>query len=166
VGGVIFYAVRVVSKKSRRLVLSIISCYFLLRQHSYLYIDTAYTIHFLHVSTFGQCREGQQMSWRCLQIVLIPLISYIMILPTLRQLSVCWRGALSLTRRRVCWPSSAQSLLGPSAVGLATIFYGLRFDTSLCVASTLDYIASARTAQRTALPTAPVLLRASVSAIT
>jgi hypothetical protein len=34
-----------------------------------------------------------------------------------------------------CWPPSAQSFLGPSAVGLATIFYYLRFVTSLFVAS-------------------------------
>jgi hypothetical protein len=34
-----------------------------------------------------------------------------------------------------CWPSSAQSFSGPSPVGLAAIFYCLKFDTSLCVAS-------------------------------
>jgi hypothetical protein len=33
------------------------------------------------------------------------------------------------------WPSPAQSFLGPSAVGLATIFYCLRFETSIFVAS-------------------------------
>jgi hypothetical protein len=30
-----------------------------------------------------------------------------------------------------CWPSPAQSFSGPSPVGLATIFYCLRFETSL-----------------------------------
>jgi hypothetical protein len=34
-----------------------------------------------------------------------------------------------------CWPLPAQSFLGPSALGLAPIFYCLRFETSLFVAS-------------------------------
>jgi hypothetical protein len=34
-----------------------------------------------------------------------------------------------------CWSSSAQSFLGPSPVGLAIIFYCLRFETSLLFAS-------------------------------
>jgi hypothetical protein len=34
-----------------------------------------------------------------------------------------------------CWPSPAQLLSGPSPVGLATIFYCVRFETSLFVAS-------------------------------
>jgi hypothetical protein len=34
-----------------------------------------------------------------------------------------------------CWPSPAQSFSGPSPVGLETIFYCLRFQTSLFVAS-------------------------------
>jgi hypothetical protein len=34
-----------------------------------------------------------------------------------------------------CWPSPAQSFSGPSPVGLVTIFYCLRFETSLFVAS-------------------------------
>jgi hypothetical protein len=58
---------------------------------------------------------------------------------TVRQLRVCWCGALSLTRGRVlyncCWPSSAQLFLGSSPVGLATIFYCLRLETFLFVAS-------------------------------
>jgi hypothetical protein len=36
-----------------------------------------------------------------------------------------------------CWPSPAQSFSGPSPVGLVTIFYCLRFETSLFIAS--DY---------------------------
>jgi hypothetical protein len=36
---------------------------------------------------------------------------------------------------RCCWPVPAQSFLGPSPVGLATIFYCLRFETSPFVAS-------------------------------
>jgi hypothetical protein len=59
---------------------------------------------------------------------------------TARKLRVCWCGALSMTRGLVCrwnccWPSPAQSFSGPSPVGLVTIFYCLRFDTSLFVAS-------------------------------
>jgi hypothetical protein len=34
-----------------------------------------------------------------------------------------------------CWPSPAQSFSGPSPMGLATIFYCLRFKASLFVAS-------------------------------
>jgi hypothetical protein len=34
-----------------------------------------------------------------------------------------------------CWPLPAQSFSGPSLLGLATIFYCLRFETSLFVAS-------------------------------
>jgi hypothetical protein len=34
-----------------------------------------------------------------------------------------------------CWPSPAHSFSGPSSLGLATIFYCLRFETSLFVAS-------------------------------
>jgi hypothetical protein len=59
------------------------------------------------------------------------------------------------------WPSSAQSFLGPSPFGLATIFYCLRCKASLFVASydsqghvggilpESRYIASAPTAQKT-----------------
>jgi hypothetical protein len=44
-------------------------------------------------------------------------------------------SVLSLTRGRVClynccWPSPAQLFSGPSPVGLVTIFYCLRFETS------------------------------------
>jgi hypothetical protein len=47
---------------------------------------------------------------------------------------VCWCGALSLTRERVCClqfllASPAQSFLGPSPAGLVTISYCLRFET-------------------------------------
>jgi hypothetical protein len=50
------------------------------------------------------------------------------------QLPVCRWGALSLTRELVCslqllLVSPAQSFLGPSAAGLVTIFYCLRFET-------------------------------------
>jgi hypothetical protein len=60
---------------------------------------------------------------------------------TVRRLRVCWCGALSLTRRRVCRLqlllalTSAVIFSGPIPVGLATIFYCLRFETSLFVAS-------------------------------
>jgi hypothetical protein len=71
-----------------------------------------------------------------------PSGAYDQIFITVRQLRVCWCGALSLTRRRVCrynccWSSSAQAFSGPSPVGLATILYCLRFETSLFVASAI-----------------------------
>jgi hypothetical protein len=69
-----------------------------------------------------------------------PSGAYGQIFITVRQLRVCWYRALSLTRWRVCrlqccWPSPAQSFSGLSPVGLVTIFYCLRFETSLFVAS-------------------------------
>jgi hypothetical protein len=59
---------------------------------------------------------------------------------TVRQLRVCWCEAPSLTRGRVCrlqllLASPAQSFSGPSPLGLMTIFYCLRLETSLFVAS-------------------------------
>jgi hypothetical protein len=53
---------------------------------------------------------------------------------TVTQLRVCC-GALSLTRGRVCLLYMLLALSGPSPVGLAIIFYSLRFETSLFVAS-------------------------------
>jgi hypothetical protein len=55
-------------------------------------------------------------------------------------LQIYWFGTLSLTRGRVCPVPLLLALLstvilGPSSVGLAAIFYCLRFDTSLFVAS-------------------------------
>jgi hypothetical protein len=43
-----------------------------------------------------------------------------------------WAG---LSFKNCCWPLPAQSFSGPSPVGLATIFYSLRLETSLFVAS-------------------------------
>jgi hypothetical protein len=59
---------------------------------------------------------------------------------TIWQLRSCFCGAPSLTRERVClciccWPLPAQSFSGPSPLGLTTLFYCLRFETSLFVAS-------------------------------
>jgi hypothetical protein len=45
-----------------------------------------------------------------------------------------WREDWSVVYNS-CWPSPAQSLSGPSPVGLLTIFYCLRFEISLFVAS-------------------------------
>jgi hypothetical protein len=56
------------------------------------------------------------------------------------QLRICWLGR-PLWREdgsvlyNCCWPSPAQSFSGPSPVGLVAIFYCLRFETSLFVAS-------------------------------
>jgi hypothetical protein len=75
----------------------------------------------------------------CLEIK-HPSGAYDHIFITVRQLRVCWCGELSLTRGWVCvynccWSSPAQSFSGPNPVGLVTIFYCLRFGTSLFVAS-------------------------------
>jgi hypothetical protein len=57
-----------------------------------------------------------------------------------------------------CWPLPVQSFLGPSPLGLATIFYCLRFETSLFVSSYDSQVtvyaaftskSSARTTQKT-----------------
>jgi hypothetical protein len=70
-----------------------------------------------------------------------PSWAYDQIFITVRQLRVCWYGAFSLWREdgpvvyNCWWSSQAQSFLGPSPVVLVTIFYCLRFETSLFVAS-------------------------------
>jgi hypothetical protein len=69
-----------------------------------------------------------------------PILAYDQIFITFWQLHVCWFGALSLTRGRVYvlqlrLALPAQSLSGPSPLGLVTIFYCLRFETSLFVTS-------------------------------
>jgi hypothetical protein len=69
-----------------------------------------------------------------------PSTAYDQIFMTFRQLHVWWCGALSLTRGQVCrlpllLASPAQSFSGPRPLGLVTIFYCLRFETSLFVAS-------------------------------
>jgi hypothetical protein len=56
------------------------------------------------------------------------------------QLRSWFCGAPSLTRGRVClcicyWPLPVQSFSGRCPLGLATVFYCLRFETSLFVAS-------------------------------
>jgi hypothetical protein len=70
-----------------------------------------------------------------------PSGAYDKIFITVGQLRVCWCGALSLTRERVCrlqflLAPPAQSFSGPSPVGVATIFYTLRLDTSFLSPST------------------------------
>jgi hypothetical protein len=69
-----------------------------------------------------------------------PSGAYDQIFITVRQLGICWCGALPLTRVRSAvyncfWPSPAQSFSSPSPVGLVNIFYCLRFETSLFIAS-------------------------------
>jgi hypothetical protein len=69
-----------------------------------------------------------------------PFGAYDQILIIVCQLLVCWFRAPSLTRGRVCrltcyWLSPVQSFSGPSPVGLVALFYCLRFETSLFVAS-------------------------------
>jgi hypothetical protein len=68
-----------------------------------------------------------------------PSGTYGQIFITVRQLRVFMWGALWREDGSVvydcCWPSPAQSFSGWSPVGLATIFYCLRFETSLFVTS-------------------------------
>jgi hypothetical protein len=69
-----------------------------------------------------------------------PFGAYDQILIVVWQLRVCWFGASSLTRGRVCrlqllLVSPAQSFSGSSHVGLVAIFYCLIFETSLFIAS-------------------------------
>jgi hypothetical protein len=66
-----------------------------------------------------------------------PSGAYDHIFITVRHLRVCcslWREDGSVVYN-CCWRSPAQLFSGPSPVGLATIFYCLRFETSLFVAS-------------------------------
>jgi hypothetical protein len=70
----------------------------------------------------------------CLGIKHLPG-AYDQIFITVRQLRVCWCGALSLREDgsvvyNCCWFSPAQSFSVPSPLGLATIFYCLRFEIS------------------------------------
>jgi hypothetical protein len=62
------------------------------------------------------------------------------ILTIVWQLRLCWFGAplwreVGCVVYNSCWPSPAQSFSGPSPIGLMAIFYCLRFETSLFVAS-------------------------------
>jgi hypothetical protein len=59
---------------------------------------------------------------------------YNQIFITVRQLQVCWCGAVS-DKRMGLWTSPVQSFSGLSPVRLVTIFYCLRFKISLFVAS-------------------------------
>jgi hypothetical protein len=68
-----------------------------------------------------------------------PSDAYYQILIIVGQLRVCMGRSLSRQEGSVvfncCWTSPAQSFSGPSPVGLATVFYCLRFESSLSVAS-------------------------------
>jgi hypothetical protein len=63
-------------------------------------------------------------------------VAYDQVFIAVRQLRICWWGR-SLWREgwsavySFRWSSSAQSFSGPSAAGLVTIFYCLRFETPL-----------------------------------
>jgi hypothetical protein len=69
-----------------------------------------------------------------------PSGAYDQILIVVRQLRVCWCGALFPTRGRVCLLQlllvlASTVILWSESRGIATIFYCLRFETSLFVAS-------------------------------
>jgi hypothetical protein len=82
---------------------------------------------------------------------------------------VLFCGASSLTRGRGCllymlWTLPGQSFSGPSPLGLATIFYCLKFETSLFVASYdsqghLAYGLQENSSARTPRKTVALLLR-------
>jgi hypothetical protein len=81
------------------------------------------------------------VSWPVCQGTKHPSGAYDQIFITVRQLGVRWCMTLSLWREdgfvvyNCCWPSPAHSFSGPTPVRLVTIFYCLRFETSLFVAS-------------------------------
>jgi hypothetical protein len=60
--------------------------------------------------------------------------AYDQIFITVRQLRVCWREDGSVAYN-CCWPLPELSFSGPSLVGLVTIFYCLRLETSIFVIS-------------------------------
>jgi hypothetical protein len=69
-----------------------------------------------------------------------PSGTYDLIFITVRQLLFCWCGALSLTDDgsvvyNCSWPLSAHTFSGPTPMGLVTIIYCLRYQTSFFVAS-------------------------------
>jgi hypothetical protein len=88
-----------------------------------------------HIATDGQsvskswCRALSGGSWPdiyyCLTVTLLFFVGHPL-----------WREDGSVFYTRICcWSLPAQSFSGPSPLGLATIFYCLRFETSLFVAS-------------------------------
>jgi hypothetical protein len=81
-----------------------------------------------HIATDGQSISKSQCR--------APCGAHDQIFITLWQLRSCFCGAPSLWREDesvfciCCWPSPASSFSGPSPLGLVTIFYSLRFETS------------------------------------
>jgi hypothetical protein len=85
-----------------------------------------------HIATDGQSVSKSRCS--------APAGAHDQIFTTVRQLRSCFCEAPSMTRGRFCilymlLGLPAQSFSGPIALGLATKFYCLRFETSLFVAS-------------------------------
>jgi hypothetical protein len=88
-----------------------------------------------------------------------PSCAYGQIFVTVRQLRVCWCGGSLWWEdgpvvHNCWWSSPAQSISGRSPMGLATIFYCLRFETSLFVASydSLGYGGGVRPSLHTGCP--------------
>jgi hypothetical protein len=91
----------------------------------------------------GPSKSKSHCDWQSVsQSVLVssPIWAHGQIFMTLWQFRSCFVGR-PLWRENgsvfciCCWPLPAQSFLGPSPLGLATIFYCLRFETSLFVTS-------------------------------
>jgi hypothetical protein len=84
--------------------------YWILSSHSQSYVTT-------------DC-QSTSLSWNK-----APIWAYDEIFITVTQLRLCWCGALSVTRGRVCRLQLLLALLGPSLAGLVTMFYCLTFET-------------------------------------
>jgi hypothetical protein len=105
-----------------------------------------------HIATDGQSvSQSVSKSW-----CRAPSGAHDQMFITVERYGFVFCGTSSLTRGRVfftCyWPLPAQSFLGPSPLGLATVFYCLRFDTSFFHTQTGKiprYAASGWTQQKT-----------------
>jgi hypothetical protein len=100
------------------------------------------TLEYCSLLLNQKSKSKSHCDWRSVSqqvLVAIPIWSPWSDIYSVWQLRSCFRGTPSLTRGRVCllyvrWPLPAHSFSGPSPLGLATVFYCLRFETSFFVA--------------------------------